>query len=180
MQDETGGDEDVEPAAFPGSIRRGSVLDAMEMTREERDAFLNEQGVGVLSLARGNDSYAFPVSYGYDADSELVCLMLGYAPESRKREWVDTTETATFVVHEMDDDMESRSVVVTGKLVEIDDEDDEEGCYDAFSDNAEFTVLHESGAYIEDTDLVIYRLDIEAADGRKFEHDAAGERTPQA
>lgn len=153
------------------------LRDAMRMSREKLDAFLREHGVGVLSLARENDSYAFPLSYGYDADTELLCLMLAYAPESRKRRWVEATETATFVVHEIDDDMESRSVVVTGELVEIDDEKD---CYDAFSDNAQFTVLHESGTYIEDTEFVLYRLEIETAEGRKFEHDAPGESTPQA
>lgn len=156
--------EDADGGGPEGDDLRG----AMRMSKEERDAFLLDHGVGVLSLARGDDSYAVPVSYGYEADDERLCVMLGYAPESRKRRWIEETEIATFVVHEIDDDGEAESVVVRGGLVEV--EEDEMDCYNAFSNNAKFTVLHESGAFIEDTEFVIYRFRIDSIEGRKFEH----------
>ena len=151
-----------------GGSEGGDLRDAMRMSREERAAFLREHGVGVLSLARDDESYAFPVSYGYDGSEETICLMLAFAPESRKRRWIEATETATFVVHEIEDTGEAGSVVVRGRLVEA---EDDAVCYDAFSDNADFTVLHESGAFIEDTDFVVYRFETETVEGRRFEHD---------
>jgi nitroimidazol reductase NimA-like FMN-containing flavoprotein (pyridoxamine 5'-phosphate oxidase superfamily) len=149
---------------------RDALLNAMRMSVEERDAFLNDHGSGVLSLARGNEPYAFPVSYGYNPEDGLLCIMLGYASESRKRRWVEETGSATFVVHDIDESGEAESVVVRGGLVEVEDED--AACYDAFSKNAEFTVLHESGSFIEETEFVVYRFEVEGIEGRKFEHDA--------
>jgi len=155
-----------------GKSSSGDVRSLMEMSDRERDGFLREQGVGVLSLARDRRSYAFPVSYGYDASESLVAVMLGYAPDSEKRGWVEETEVATLVAHEMCDDGEAASVVVRGALVEADD--DEVGdCYEAMSENAEFTVGHESGARLEDTEYVVHRFEIESAVGRRYEYDAA-------
>jgi nitroimidazol reductase NimA-like FMN-containing flavoprotein (pyridoxamine 5'-phosphate oxidase superfamily) len=62
------------------------------------DSFLDAQSVGTLSLARENESYAIPVSFTYDPDGRDIYFRLGYAPGSRKREFVDATERATFVV----------------------------------------------------------------------------------
>ena len=104
-----------------GERRVSSVRDEMEMSKEERDDFLRDHGAGVLSLAHGSESYAFPVSYGYDPSDELLCVMLGYAPESEKRGWLRETENATFVVHEMYDGLEAASVVLRGALVEVGD-----------------------------------------------------------
>ena len=156
-----------------GERRISSVRDEMEMSKEERDDFLRDHGAGVLSLAHGSESYAFPVSYGYDPSDELLCVMLGYAPESEKRGWLRETENATFVVHEMYDGLEAASVVLRGALVEV-GEDEAAACYDAMSDNAAFNVLHESGALLEDTEYVVYRLDTDTSVGRRFEHDIEG------
>ncbi|MCX2818760.1 pyridoxamine 5'-phosphate oxidase family protein [Haladaptatus sp. F3-133] len=152
-----------------GDSGSDALLDVMRMSKEERDAFLNDHGTAVLSLARGDEAYSIPVSYGYEADEGLFCIMLGYASDSRKRRWVNDTETATLVVHGMEEDGEADSVVVRGGLVEV---DDETACYEAFSNNAEFTVLHESGSFVENTEFVVYRFDVETVEGRKFEHDA--------
>lgn len=143
----------------------------MRMSRGEIDTLLSEADVGVLSLARGNSAYSLPMSYGYSPEEDLLCLMIGYAPQSRKREWIDGTETATFVVHRMEKNREARSVVVEGRLVEVQKED-EERAYRALN-NASFTVLHETGAAIEDSDHSIHRFEVESVEGRKFEHDVA-------
>jgi nitroimidazol reductase NimA-like FMN-containing flavoprotein (pyridoxamine 5'-phosphate oxidase superfamily) len=73
----------------------GRVRDGMEMSTEQRGSFLRDHGAGVLSLAHGSGSYAFPVSYGYDPSDELLCAMLGYAPESEKRSRLRETEKET-------------------------------------------------------------------------------------
>ena len=62
------------------------------------ESFLESQSVGTLSLAKGDESYAVPVAFTYDPADRDVYFRLGYAPGSRKREFIDATERATFVV----------------------------------------------------------------------------------
>jgi hypothetical protein len=79
------------------------------------DAFLDDQSTGTLSLARGNDSYAVPVAFSFDPESRDIYFRLGYAPGSRKREYIDATDRATFVVA-ADTDAGWKSVVARGTL----------------------------------------------------------------
>jgi len=62
------------------------VREEMEMSDDEIDDFLSSHGVGVLSLSQDNDSYSMPVSYGYDPDDRFLCMMLAFAPTSKKEE----------------------------------------------------------------------------------------------
>lgn len=79
------------------------------------DAFLADQSTGTLSLAKGDDSYAVPVAFSFDPESRDVYFRLGYAPGSRKREYIDATDHATFVVA-ADTDAGWQSVVARGRL----------------------------------------------------------------
>ncbi len=142
----------------------------MEMSQKEVDDFLQSHGVGVLALAQEDESYAIPMSYGYEPDTRLLCVMLAYGPLSKKREWVRNTEKATFVVYDLHDSLEAESVIIEGTIDEMTDEDVEAG-YDVLSNNALFTVLHVSGASAENTDFGMYRFEIESVTGRKFEHE---------
>lgn len=81
----------------------------------EIEAFLEDQSMGTLSLAKDGDSYAIPVAFSYDPDSRDIYFRLGYGPGSRKREYVDTTETATFVVA-ADTEAGWKSVLASGEL----------------------------------------------------------------
>jgi len=62
------------------------------------ESFLESQSVGALSLAKGSESYAVPVAFTFDPGDQDFYFRLGYAPESRKREFIDATARATFVV----------------------------------------------------------------------------------
>lgn len=79
--------------------------------------FLASQDTGVLSLAKENRGYAIPVSFAYVDEGPSVYLRLGYAPDSQKRAFLESTESASFVVY---DETESgwKSVVVEGTLEE--------------------------------------------------------------
>ncbi len=145
------------------------VRDEMGMSDDEIDEFLTSHGTGVLSLSQDNDSYSMPISYGYDSDEGFLCMMLAFAPMSKKRNWVRNTEKANFVVHEIGESLEAKSVFVEGELREL-NEDEVEAGYDSLSNNALFTVLHISGAKPDDTDFKMYRLEIDSVTGRKFEH----------
>lgn len=77
--------------------------------------FLESQRTGVLSLAMGNDGYAVPVSFAYDDAGPFVYFRLGYAPESRKRAFVEAADRVSFVVYD-DTDVGWKSVVAEGRL----------------------------------------------------------------
>jgi hypothetical protein len=88
---------------------------ADRLDREAVDAFLADQSTGTLCLASGDDSYAVPVAFTYDAETGDFHFRLGYGPGSTKREYVDATDRATFVVAADTDDGWT-SVVARGEL----------------------------------------------------------------
>lgn len=79
------------------------------------EAFLETQSTGTLSLAKDNDSYAIPVSFTFAPESEDFYFRLGYAPGSRKREYIEATERGTFVVA-AETETGWKSVVARGSL----------------------------------------------------------------
>ncbi|MFC5367125.1 pyridoxamine 5'-phosphate oxidase family protein [Salinirubrum litoreum] len=82
------------------------------------ETFLGAHSVGTLSLAKDGDSYAIPVGYTFDPESREFYFRLGYAPGSRKREFVEATNSATFVVAD-DTDEGWHSVVAEGYLEHV-------------------------------------------------------------
>ena len=89
-----------------------------EMTQSDTDALLGRHETGVLSLARDDDPYAIPISYGYDADDRTFYLRLVSTPKSEKRKFLSSKPDARLVVYE-EDEPTYQSVVVTGTLAEI-------------------------------------------------------------
>lgn len=89
-----------------------------EMSQSETDALLGRHETGVLSLARDDDPYAIPISYGYDADERTFYLRLVSTPDSEKRKFLSSNPDARLVVYE-EAEPTYRSVVVTGELVEV-------------------------------------------------------------
>jgi hypothetical protein len=88
---------------------------AAGLDSEAIEAFLDGQSTGILSLAKGDDSYAVPVSYTFDPESGDFYFRLGYAPDSRKREFVEATDRGTFVVA-AETESGWKSVVARGRL----------------------------------------------------------------
>ncbi|MFB6172562.1 MAG: pyridoxamine 5'-phosphate oxidase family protein [Haloarculaceae archaeon] len=86
-----------------------------EMGPSELDEFLASHETGVLSLARGGEPYAIPISYGYDGDDQTFFLRLVSTPESEKRQFLATSPRARLVVYDEADDT-YRSVVAVGAL----------------------------------------------------------------
>lgn len=88
------------------------------LSEGETDRFLGRHETGVLALARDDDPYAIPISYGYDPDERLFYLRLVSTPESRKRQFLTSAPRARLVVYEKDGDT-YRSVVAAGTLEKI-------------------------------------------------------------
>jgi nitroimidazol reductase NimA-like FMN-containing flavoprotein (pyridoxamine 5'-phosphate oxidase superfamily) len=76
-----------------------------ELSRKETDGLLARHETGVLALARSNEPYAIPISYGYDATEQIVYLRLVSTPESEKRRFLASSPEARLVVYEQDGDI---------------------------------------------------------------------------
>ncbi|MCO8242749.1 MULTISPECIES: pyridoxamine 5'-phosphate oxidase family protein [unclassified Haladaptatus] len=90
----------------------------VELSTEETDTILGDHETGVLSLARENDPYAIPISYGYDVENRRFYLRLVSTPQSEKRRFLASAPQARLVVYDENGNL-YRSVVATGTLREI-------------------------------------------------------------
>lgn len=95
-----------------------------EMSADEIDAFLSENETGVLSLARAEEPYAIPISYGYDSDARTFYLRLVSQPDSKKRQFLSTSPDAHLVIYdETADGTTYWSVIASGVLEEVSPDD---------------------------------------------------------
>ena len=146
-----------------------------EMTPSETDAFLGRHETGVLALARADDPYAVPISYGYDATARRFYLRLVSTPESEKREFLASSPGVRLVVYEEDDDT-YRSVVAAGRLAEIDPGDLTVEHVEQYGE-AKRPLFEIWGEAKPELDIQLYELDPEELSGRRIEidRDAAAE-----
>ncbi len=91
-----------------------------ELSRDEIDALLGRHETGVLSLACGDEPYATPISYGYDAAESTFYFRLAVDPGSEKGDLED--RAVSVVVYGQDEADDWHSVVASGRLEETTDE----------------------------------------------------------
>ncbi|RXK46611.1 pyridoxamine 5'-phosphate oxidase family protein [Halorientalis pallida] len=145
------------------------------LSEAETDTVLARHETGVLSLARDDEPYAIPISYGYDADDRRFYLRLVSTPGSEKRQFLSSDPRVRLVVYENDDGV-YRSVVAVGRLEEI--------------PRSELTVEHVEqygeakrplfeiwGESRQDLDIQLYQLAPDGLSGRSVEVDDASEST---
>ncbi|APW96529.1 pyridoxamine 5-phosphate oxidase [Halobiforma lacisalsi AJ5] len=89
-----------------------------EMTDAEIDDFLSRHETGVLSLARDNEPYSIPISYGYDEENQDFYMRLVSTPDSEKREFLDSTPESRLVIYD-ESGSTYRSVIGKGTLENI-------------------------------------------------------------
>lgn len=147
------------------------LAEETEMTPSEIDAFLARHETGVLSLAEGDEPYAIPISYGYDADERVFYMRLVSTPESEKRQYLASEPRARLVVYEETDDGETyRSVVAVGTLEEIRPDEltaDRIEQYGA----ARRPLFEIWGQSKEDLNIQLYEFAPESQNGRRTEID---------
>ncbi|MDG5760210.1 pyridoxamine 5'-phosphate oxidase family protein [Natronococcus sp. A-GB1] len=127
------------------------------MAADEIAEFLNEQATGVLCLSKDRRAYGIPMSFAYDADEERAIMDLGFADDSKKREFLETTDEVCLTVYEWDGPHDWTSVVLSGSfepLSESDVDDDLEAWY--------YRVAKDIDVSAGDVDLEWYEL--QAAD----------------
>ena len=128
---------------------------------EAAEEFLNEQGTGVLSLTNEGRAYGIPVAFAYDADDERAILDLGFAAESKKREFIEATEEVCLTVYEHDAPDDWTSVVATGELEELEDDEVSEDTEAWF-----YTVAGDIDVDEANLELQWYALNAEELSGR--------------
>jgi hypothetical protein len=97
----------------------------VEMTDEEVRGFLASQRVGVLALPTedGGAPSMRPLSFGFDGESLYFLYVVG--AESRKVELTDRADHARFLVYSAETAFNWRSVLLTGSVDEVAEEDRE-------------------------------------------------------
>lgn len=129
------------------------------------DKLLREIGYGFLGLARNDNSYVIPISFGYDGDG----LYFQMNSAGRKFEYIEDNSSTMFAVLGINQDTGiSKSVLVEGELCEI-PEDDEMSAYEALAANAMFgTDLEVWGNPLQEEDLTHLKLLPANITGRAF------------
>jgi nitroimidazol reductase NimA-like FMN-containing flavoprotein (pyridoxamine 5'-phosphate oxidase superfamily) len=133
----------------------------------EMEDRLRRAETGVLSLARDGDAYGVPLSHYYDGDG--LYFRLGVTADSEKRAFWESTGTASYVLYGTDPtdaprELNSWSVVVTGRLVELPAAARER--FDTAEINRRFSPIRIFDEPIEDVEIVLAELEIEAMTGR--------------
>lgn len=116
------------------------ALVANEMSAEEIERVLHDHGTAVLSLARDSESYAIPVSYGYDGE-RCYFVFVGYHEPSTKAEFAAATDRATLTVYDAAEVDDWHSVILRGPLTKLIDDDDWDAANDAIEENAWYPSL---------------------------------------
>ena len=140
-----------------------------EMSRAETDALLARNETGVLSLARADEPYAIPISYGYDAEAQTFYLRLVSTPESEKREFLSSSPAVRLVVSE-EAEPEYRSVVAKGTLRQVSTDEMTVERIEQFGD-AKRPLFEIWGESKTDLRIQLYELDADEVSGRFIELD---------
>lgn len=138
-----------------------------EMSADETDDLLGRHETGVLALARDNDPYAIPISYGYDRGEREFYLRLVSTPDSEKRSFLASSPSARLVVYE-EEETTYRSAVVTGTLERIDPDDLTPETIEQYG-HAKRPLFEIWGKSKQDLDIELYRLEPDTISGRHIE-----------
>ena len=149
-----------------------TLAEQTELSEERVDEVLGAHQTGVLALARDDDPYAIPVSYGYDATERRVYLRLVSTPDSEKRRFLSSSPKARFVVYG-ERDGTYRSVVVEGCLETVPHEELTVERIEQYG-AAERPLFEMWGETRHDLDVELYELDPDTLSGRRVERDSGG------
>lgn len=137
-------------------------LDEAEV--EER---LQSTETGVLALTDGTEAYAIPLSHYYDG--QRLYFRLGLTSGSKKRRFIETTETASYLLYgteptEAARGIDSWSVHISGTLRELPEEGYAE--FDTAEINRRFAPIRVFDEEIDEIEIAIYEFTIESMTGR--------------
>lgn len=145
----------------------GRELFGMDVSEAEARTYLGDAEFGVLGLTKEGEAYTVPLSFGYDTDLTTLYFLFAFEGESKKREFVETTETASFTVVESELPDAWTSVILTGTLTHLSDE--ESTAYAALADTATFPALYTFEDYVdmESVEQSFYQFEVETITARR-------------
>ncbi|MFW6152731.1 MAG: pyridoxamine 5'-phosphate oxidase family protein [Halobacteriota archaeon] len=117
-----------------------TTLRGIEMSDDELERFLHEQGHGTLSLARDGEAYAVPISFGFDGERVFFSL-IEFGDASRKLDFVEHTDRACLVTYDVQTRHVWKSALVLGSLASV-DEDEHDHIAQVLEDNAWFPNIY--------------------------------------
>ena len=119
------------------------------MDERDIDEMLSTAGYGTLSLARKNEAYAIPVSFGFDGDDRVFVALLETTPPQQKLDFAEETDRACLTVTDVQGRFKWESVVVRGPLTSVDSESEAfDDLLTTMDDNAWF-----SSAFVRDSGI---------------------------
>lgn len=140
------------------------------MSNQEIKSYLSSNDTGVLSLGMENRGYGFPISFTYDPESERIILGFVISPDSKKQTFVTETEEATFTVYSYTDVDSWTSVVVTGPIRAIDEDDNSVRVPNLFFQQPSDDATEEDRMVdLDQFERTWYALQIEGFSGRQSE-----------
>ncbi len=136
------------------------------MSDDEIESALREVGHGVLSLADGDESYAVPLYHHYEDGT--IFFRLGETPDDSKADYIETTETATYVVFEAEETADPAaergwSVIARGPIARV---PRSHPAYDIESINEQFAPIRIFEEAHDEVALTLYKLRPEMLSGR--------------
>lgn len=141
------------------SERIAAAMDATDIGE-----FLDAQQTGVLSLSKGGDAYAIPVSFTYKPERSRIFFRLGYAPGSQKKKFLEATDHAAFVVY-ADTPDGWQSVVASGRIEELSRTNVDSSVVEAL-EHLEIPFFSVFERPTEDIEFTIAALHVDKLDGR--------------
>lgn len=148
--------------------RRESGLLGAESSLDEVGELLERAEFGVLGLASDGQAYTVPLSFGYDEELTALYFMCAFEPDSKKRAYMEATETATFVVADSALPDSWASIFFEGTLARV-PEDESEDAYAALAAHAAFPASYTFAEYIESYDIeqALYEFEVDRVTTRR-------------
>lgn len=152
-----------------------SLAKETKMGRAEIVEFVSSRETGVLTLAKDNEPYSIPISYGYDASNETFYMRLVSTPQSEKREFLDSSPDIRLVIYDDEDDGSVyQSVVAKGSLEELDPADISVEQIEQYGD-AKRPLFEIWGHGRDELDIKLYEFEPDEIEGRRTEIDRESE-----
>jgi nitroimidazol reductase NimA-like FMN-containing flavoprotein (pyridoxamine 5'-phosphate oxidase superfamily) len=126
-----------------------SQFTGVPMSSDDIETLLESEGYGILSLARDDEPYSIPISFGYDGESIYLGL-LELDQDPTKIAFIGDGATARLLVTDISHRFDWRSIAVAGPLRSIDKGTEQwEDLLDTLEDNAWFMPAFERSGAIE-------------------------------
>lgn len=133
--------------------------------------FLTDRGLGILGLATDGAAYTLPIAFAFDESHDRCILRFVMGPDSKKRRLVADTTTASLTSFEWHGKHDWKSVVITGPIRQVPDDDLAQAAA-LFSDLGEEAALDVFNKPLDAFETAWFELEIAEITGRgRFDTD---------